>query len=50
LDEAARREITAALRESEGNVTAAAIALGISRRGLWKRMAALGIDVSDLRP
>ena len=44
LDKAARREISAALTESQGNVTEAATALGISRRGLWKRMAALGID------
>jgi len=50
LDEAARREIQAALKETNGNVTEAATALGISRRGLWKRIAALGIDAEIHRP
>jgi DNA-binding NtrC family response regulator len=44
LDETARREILAALKEASGNVTETAASLGISRRGLWKRMSALGID------
>lgn len=44
LDDTARREIQAALKEASGNVTGAASLLGISRRWLWKRMAALQID------
>jgi len=43
MDEAARREIEAALRETDKNVTAAAKALGLSRPALWARMKALGI-------
>lgn len=43
LDAAARGEIEKALKESDGNVTAAAATLGISRGGLWKRMRALGV-------
>jgi transcriptional regulator of acetoin/glycerol metabolism len=50
LDEAARKEILAVLQETNGNVTEAAVALGISRRGLWKRIAALGIDAEAHRP
>ena len=42
LDEAARREIEAALAET-GGVVAAAKALGISKVALWKRMRALGM-------
>jgi DNA-binding NtrC family response regulator len=43
LDEAARREIKAALKETGGNVSAAAKALGIGRPRLWSRMKALGV-------
>jgi transcriptional regulator of acetoin/glycerol metabolism len=41
-----KREITAALRETGGNITHAARALGIGRISLWKRMRSLGIDGS----
>jgi DNA-binding NtrC family response regulator len=44
LDDAARREIEAALKETGGNVTHAAKALGISRISLRARMNALRID------
>jgi DNA-binding NtrC family response regulator len=43
LDEAARREIEAALKETSGNVSEAARVLGIGRPNLWARMKALGI-------
>ncbi len=43
LDDAARREIEAALKETGGNVSEAARALGVNRVSLWKRMRALGI-------
>lgn len=43
LDDAARREIKAVLRETGGQVVAAATSLGISKVALWKRMRALGI-------
>ncbi len=43
MDDAARREIEAALHEMDRNVTAAAKALGLSRPALWARMKALGI-------
>lgn len=43
LDEAARREIEAALAETKGQVVAASVVLGISKVALWKRMRALGI-------
>ena len=46
LDDAARKEIQAALREAGGSVPAAAVLLGLSRGGLWKRMKALGISAS----
>lgn len=49
LEQAERTEIAAALKETAGNVTHAAKALGISRRGLWLRMAALSIDPSTYR-
>lgn len=44
LDEAARREIDAALKEAEGNVVRAANLLGISQPALYKRLAALAIN------
>lgn len=43
LDDAARREIKAALKESGGNVSEAARLLGIGRPRLWARMKVLGI-------
>lgn len=43
IDDAAEREIKAALRETGGNVSAAAKALGVSRPALWARMTVLGI-------
>lgn len=46
IDEAARREITAALRETDGKLSAAAKVLGISYVALWARMKALGIRLS----
>jgi transcriptional regulator with PAS, ATPase and Fis domain len=49
IDETVKREIAAALRESDGNVTHAAAALGVSLRGLWKRLATLKIDPADFR-
>jgi DNA-binding NtrC family response regulator len=44
LDDAARREIEAALSETSGNVSEAARVLGIGRPRLWERMKALGIS------
>lgn len=49
IDAAARREIEAALKETTGNLTHAARALGVSRMGLWKRLTALGIDPDRYR-
>jgi DNA-binding NtrC family response regulator len=49
IDEAVRREIAAALRETGGNVVRAAQALGISQPGLYKRLTALGIDPAKYR-
>ena len=43
LDEAARREIEAALKETSGNVSESARVLGIARPNLWARMKALAI-------
>jgi DNA-binding NtrC family response regulator len=43
LDDAARREIEAALRETGGSPTEAAKILGITRASLWSRMKSLGI-------
>jgi transcriptional regulator of acetoin/glycerol metabolism len=41
LDTAAQREIQAALRETDGQIVAAAKLLGISKVALWKRIRAL---------
>lgn len=49
LDDTARREIAAALAETDGNSTAAADVLGISRRALYKRAQTLGIDMTRYR-
>ena len=43
LDEAARREIEAALKETSGNVSESARVLGIARPNLWAGMKALAI-------
>jgi DNA-binding NtrC family response regulator len=44
LDDAARREIEAALKETGGNVSEAARVLGVHRVSLLKRMGTLGVD------
>jgi transcriptional regulator of acetoin/glycerol metabolism len=44
IDATVKRELEAALKESNGNVSEAARLLGISRRGMWARIASLGID------
>lgn len=49
LDTAARRLIREALQATQGNVVRAAAWLGISRRGLWKRLSALAIDPERYR-
>jgi DNA-binding NtrC family response regulator len=49
LDDAARAEIQAALKETGGNVTKASVALGVHRVSLVKRMDALDIDPSRFR-
>lgn len=48
-DRAARTAITAALKCHGGNVTHAAKALGLTRNGLQKKLAALGIDAAQYR-
>jgi transcriptional regulator of acetoin/glycerol metabolism len=45
-----RTEIEAALRESQGNVTQAAKALGVSKTALWKRIQVLGLSADKHRP
>jgi transcriptional regulator of acetoin/glycerol metabolism len=50
IDAAARGEILAALKETDGNVVHAARLLGISQPGMYKRLAALGIDPARYRP
>ena len=49
IDDVVRREITAALRETGGNVVRAAQALGISQPSMYGRMVALGIDPVNYR-
>ena len=44
LDDAARKEIRAALREAGGTITEAARLLGVSRIALRARMNALGVE------
>ena len=49
MDDAARAIIDEALRESAGNVQAAAAWLGLTRVGLWKLMRTHGIDAARYR-
>jgi DNA-binding NtrC family response regulator len=49
IDEVVRREISAALQETGGNVVQSARLLGISQPGLYKRLAALGMDPAGYR-
>ncbi len=44
------RVIERVLRACEGQVTASAEVLGLSRQGLYKKMKRLGIDASDFQP
>lgn len=46
LAEVEREHILRALRELDGNVAAAALRLGISRKKLYRRMAAYGVPVA----
>jgi DNA-binding NtrC family response regulator len=47
LEDAERALVHAALRRFEGNVAAAAEALGISRSGMYRRMEKLGIRIDS---
>jgi DNA-binding NtrC family response regulator len=38
------------LRACDGQITASAEVLGLSRQGLYKKMKRLGIDASDVQP
>lgn len=49
LDATAKREIEAALRETEGNVTRAAHALGLTRVALIKRLQSLDVKAGKFR-
>lgn len=49
IDAAVKREVDAALKETEGNVAEAARLLGISRRGMWARLGSLSIDPATFR-
>jgi DNA-binding NtrC family response regulator len=49
VDEAKRREIEAALRETGGNASEAARLLGISRVHLWMLARDLGVDIDSFR-
>lgn len=44
------RLIVEALREHRGNLRQAALALGVSRAGLYRKAARLGIDPDRYRP
>jgi DNA-binding NtrC family response regulator len=44
------RVIERVLQACEGQVTASAEVLGLSRQGLYKKMKRLGIDASDFQP
>jgi transcriptional regulator of acetoin/glycerol metabolism len=49
IDATVKREITAALKETGGNVIHAARLLGISQPSLYGRMTSLGIDPGKFR-
>ena len=49
IDDAVRREILAALKETAGNVAAAARALGLTEKGLRKRLSSMRIDPNRYR-
>jgi DNA-binding NtrC family response regulator len=49
LDATAKREIGAALREASGNLAETARKLGVSYKGLWKRLRSLQIDPDRFR-
>jgi DNA-binding NtrC family response regulator len=49
IDASVTREIEAALRETAGNVTRSAAALGITRAALIGRLRSLGIDAAAYR-
>jgi DNA-binding NtrC family response regulator len=49
IDEAARREIVAALKETGGNVAAASRALGVTEMGLRKRLRSMTVDPGRFR-
>lgn len=49
LDATAKREIDAALREAQGNIAEAARRLGVSYKGLWKRLDSLRINPDRFR-
>lgn len=49
MDEAAKREIIAALRETSGAVKETARLLGVSRVALWARMKAYAIEPDTFR-
>jgi DNA-binding NtrC family response regulator len=49
LDATAKREIEAALRETDGNVTRAAGALGLTRVALIRRLRSLDLEAEKYR-
>jgi DNA-binding NtrC family response regulator len=49
IDQAVRREVGEALRETTGNVAAAARTLGVTEMGLRKRLRSLGMDPGRYR-
>lgn len=49
MDDAARREIDAAMRETGGNMSEAARVLGVHRVSLFNRMKSLGIAPDTYR-
>jgi DNA-binding NtrC family response regulator len=50
LSQTEKTVIERVLRACEGQVTASAEVLGLSRQGLYKKMKRLGIDASDFQP
>jgi len=49
IDDVERREIAAALQETDGNVAAAARALGVTDMAMRKRLRSFRIDPNDYR-